>query len=122
MKNFLKEFKEFAMKGNLLDLAVAVIMAGAFGAVLSSLVKDILMPIVAAIFKQPDFSAIKLGVMSIGLFLNAVINFLLVALAVFVVVKIANKMKKEEPVAEAAPVVNEELETLKAILAELKNK
>ncbi len=122
MKKFLEEFKSFAMRGNVLDLAVAVIMGTAFGAVVTSFVNDVLMAAIAAVFQQPDFSMITVGAIRIGKFLNATINFLLVAFAVFCVVKVANAFKKEEPVVEKEPVVNEELETLKAILAELKNK
>lgn len=122
MKKFLQEFKEFAIKGNVLDLAVAVILGAAFGAVVNSFVSDIMMQMIAAIVGQPDFSYITLGVLKIGAFLTAVIKFISIAFAVFLVVKVANKMKKEEVVEEAAPAVNEELETLKAILSELKNK
>jgi large conductance mechanosensitive channel len=114
----LKEFKEFAIKGNMIDLAIGVIMGGAFGAVVSSLVKDVIMPPIGALLGGADFSnlmwVIKEGataapyatpaaaaeagatVMSYGVFINAVINFLIVALAIFFVVKAMNKLRKAE--------------------------
>lgn len=86
----IKEFREFALKGNLVDIAVGFVLGVAFAALITSLVDDVLMPIVAAIFGQPDFSAltISLGDSQIfyGRFVNAVVAFLLVALALFVFV------------------------------------
>jgi large conductance mechanosensitive channel len=105
----LKEFKEFALKGNVLDLAVGVIIAGAFGAIVKSLVEDILMPAIGMIFGAPDFSAIHLGALGIGKFLNAAVSFLFVAVALFVLVKAVNKILpkpvvvEEEPAPAAAP-------------------
>ena len=89
------EFKEFISKGNVLDLAVGVIIGGAFGKIVSSLTDDIIMPLVGAIGGQPDFSAIHLGPMKIGLFLNAIIGFLILAFIIFLIVKGANSMKKK---------------------------
>jgi large conductance mechanosensitive channel len=115
----LKEFKAFIMRGNVLDLAVAVIIGGAFGTIVNSLVNDILMPPLGLLLGKVDFSnlflnlsgqefasladAKKAGAATInyGLFLNAVVSFLIVALAIFVVVKAANKMQK--PPLEAPP-------------------
>lgn len=88
----LKEFKEFALKGNVLDLAVGVIIAGAFGAIVKSLVEDILMPAIGMIFGAPDFSAIHLGALGIGKFMNAAVSFIFVAIALFVLVKAVNKI------------------------------
>jgi large conductance mechanosensitive channel len=97
----IEEFKAFINKGNVLDLAVAVIMGLAFGAVVTSFVNDILMQIIAAIFGQPDFSGLYFnigsGVIKYGSFLNALINFLLVAFAVFLVIKAYNQMRKPTP-------------------------
>jgi large conductance mechanosensitive channel len=96
------EFKAFINKGNVLDLAVAVIMGTAFGAVISSFVKDILMQIIAAIFGQPDFSSLTFtignGVIAYGSFINAVIYFLIVAFAVFLIIRAYNRARK--PTAE----------------------
>ena len=83
----LKGFKQFILRGNVLDLAVAVVIGGAFGAVVTSLVSNIITPLIAAIVGKPDFSAFNLtingAVISYGLFLNALISFLLVAAAVY---------------------------------------
>src|SRR3712207_6757581 len=117
-----KEFKEFAVKGNALDLAVGVIIGAAFGAVVTSLVKDIIMPPIGAITGGLDFSnmyvvlkdapgggtfstpadAAKAGAVTwnYGNFVTIIINFLIVALAIFMVVKAANRMKKAPPPAD----------------------
>ncbi len=83
----MKGFKQFIMRGNVLDLAVAVVMGGAFGAVVTALVKDLLTPLIAAIVGKPDFSAIKFEVNAskflIGDFINALISFVLIAAAVY---------------------------------------
>ncbi len=118
----IKEFKEFAVKGNMLDMAVGIIIGAAFGTVVKSLVDDILMPIVAGIFKVPDFTNLFVilkqpsstegvnmeslaaireagGVaLAYGQFINAVISFLIVAWALFVVIRSMNRLmrKKEE--------------------------
>jgi len=82
-----KGFKEFLMRGNVVDLAVAVVMGGAFGAVVAALVKDLITPLIAAVFGKPDFSAIAFEINGskflVGDFLNAVVAFLLVATAVY---------------------------------------
>lgn len=104
MKNFLKEFKAFAVKGNVVDLAVAVIIGGAFGAIVTSFVNDLVMPLIGAIFSVPDFSTLSFTVngtaIMIGLFIQAVVNFLIVALSIFMMVRALNRFKKKE---EAAP-------------------
>jgi large conductance mechanosensitive channel len=83
----LKGFKQFLLRGNVIDLAVAVVIGGAFGAVVSALVKDLVTPLIAAIVTKPDFSAIKFSVngslFAIGDFINALISFLLVAAAIY---------------------------------------
>lgn len=83
----LKGFRQFIMRGNVMDLAVAVVIGAAFGAVVSSFVTNILTPLIAAIFGKPDFSAFKAtingGVIAYGLFLNALLGFLLIAAAVY---------------------------------------
>ena len=120
----LKEFKEFAIKGNMVDMAVGIIIGAAFGTVVKSVVDDVLMPIVSLITGAPDFSnlfavlrnpnnamfetveaAREAGavVLSYGLFINAVIAFLIVAFVLFIVVKGMNKLKRKEEAAPAAP-------------------
>lgn len=92
----LKEFKAFILKGNLVEIAVAFIMALAFAAVVASFVADIITPIIAAIFGQPDFSSLKIDIgdsaITYGKFLNAVITFLIVAFVMFLIVKAYNRM------------------------------
>lgn len=107
MKKFMQEFREFAMQGNVLDMAVGVIIGAAFGAIINSLVDDIISPIIGLIF-DTDFSALvaTIGNVEIGYgsFITAVINFLLIALVLFCIIKAANKAKeataKKEPEAE----------------------
>ena len=93
----LKEFKEFAMKGNVMDLAVGVIIGGAFQKIITSLVNDIIMPAISMITGKVDYSdlAFTIGDVSIkyGAFLTAVLDFLIIAFSVFILVKYLNKMK-----------------------------
>lgn len=98
--SFVSEFKEFISKGNVLDLAVGVIIGAAFGKIVTSLTDDIIMPIVGLGLGHVDFSHIVAGPLKVGLFINAVINFLIIALIIFMIVKGANSIKKKpEPVA-----------------------
>lgn len=117
----LKEFKEFAVKGNMVDLAIGVIIGGAFGGLVASIVADIMMPIIAAITGGIDFSnlyvqltgeavvndlegARKAGAtLAWGNFLTLAINFVIVAFVLFLVVKGMNRMKRQEAAAPAAP-------------------
>ncbi len=125
MKKFFKEFKEFAMKGNIVDLAIAVIIGGAFGKIVTSLVNDIFMPIIglitggrnvsgmfAVLGKVPEGveitsveAATEAGVATLnyGLFIQTIIDFILVALCLFLVIKAINKTKKKEEEAPAEP-------------------
>lgn len=99
-----KGFKDFIMRGNVLDLAVAVIIGGAFGAIVTSLVKDVITPAVGAIGGQPDFSAIKVGPVLIGNFLNAVVSFLFIAAALYLFIVVPfNKLTKKKEVAPPPP-------------------
>lgn len=114
-----QEFKKFAMRGNVIDLAVGVVIGGAFGKIVASLVADIIMPLVSLVMGGMDFAgkfvsldgntyptiaaAQEAGVATLnyGLFIMAIIDFLIIAFAIFMVVRAINKMKKpEEPVAE----------------------
>ncbi len=116
MKGFLKEFKEFALKGNMIDLAVGMIIGAAFTALVNKLVSDLIMPLISLITGKIDFEnmfiplagqttkvyseAVEQGaVLAYGSFITAVINFLIMALVVFIFVKQMNKMKKEVPAA-----------------------
>jgi large conductance mechanosensitive channel len=106
----LKEFREFALRGNVLDLAVAVILGIAFGTVVSSFVNDILMALIGGLLGQPNFATLsfQLGdaVILYGAFLNALVNFVLVAFALFLVIKAVNRARRARP-AEEAPAVRE---------------
>jgi len=121
----LKEFKAFIMKGNVLDLAVAVIIGAAFGAIVTSMVNDIIMPPIGMILGHMDFKELFISlngnsyatmaaakaasapVIAYGQFLNTVINFLIVALVIFMVVKTANRLQRKAPEAPAAPTTKD---------------
>lgn len=121
---FVQEFKEFAVKGNAIDLAVGVIIGGAFGKIVSSVIDDLIMPVVGAIIGKPDFSSLywvmkgevpaglplekarelaDVTILAYGNFVTVAINFLLMAFVIFLMVKAINKMKKNEVEAPAAP-------------------
>ena len=106
----LKEFKEFVMLGNVIDLAVAVIIGVAFGAIVTSLVNDILMPLIGLVLGGIDFSALAFqvgdAVIKYGAFIQAVINFLIIAFVVFLIVRAINRLKGPAP-APAAPTTKE---------------
>ena len=100
MKSFISEFKAFAIKGNVMDLAVAVIIGGAFGAIVKSFVDDLILPLIGALFSVPDFSAMAFTIngskIMIGLFIQTVVNFLIVSLSIFFMVKFLSSLKKKE--------------------------
>jgi large conductance mechanosensitive channel len=105
--SMLKEFREFAVKGNVVDLAVAVIIGGAFGKIVASLVADIVMPLVGVLLGGVNFAglAVKVGTASVqyGKFLQTGVDFLIIAWVIFIAVKLINRLKREEPKAEPAP-------------------
>ena len=125
MKNFLEEFKAFALRGNVMDMAIGVIIGGAFQAIIKSFIDNIINPLVGVVF-QVDFSTvvIHLGAVNlmIGAFISSVINFFLLAFVLFIMVKTINKLKKPEVKEEAAPVKSDETVLLEKILEQLKNK
>ena len=129
-----QEFKEFALKGNVMDLAVGVIIGAAFGKIVDSLVGDVILPVVGAVFGKLDFSALfvvlgpvpagttltldalkKAGVpvLAYGNFITVAVNFLILAFVIFMMVKQINRLKRKEPVAAAAPA--EEIVLLREI-------
>ena len=127
----LKEFKEFISRGNVVDMAVGVVMAGAFGAIINSLVNNVLMPLLGYLLAGIDFANLKIVLtpatataeevaISYGLLINAVISFIFIALAVFLIVKAVNRMRK--PKEEEAPAGPSDNELLAEILQELKKK
>ena len=92
MREFVKEFQAFIIKGNAIDLAIGVVIGVAFNAVINSLVKDIILGLIANLFSQPDFSALAWGAVKWGSFLNNIINLIIVGFSVFVVIKVINKL------------------------------
>ena len=117
----LKEFKEFAMKGNVLDMAIGVIIGGAFGKIVSSLVSDVLMPPIGLLMGKVDFSSLFLNLsgtpqpslaaakaagaptLNYGVFLQSVFDFIIIAFVIFMLVKQVNRFKKEAPAAPPPP-------------------
>ena len=103
----MKEFKEFISRGNVMDMAVGIIIGGAFTAIVSSLVADIITPIIGMLMGGVDFSALAVTVgsanLTYGNFIQAIINFLLVAWVLFMIVKAMNKMKRKEEEKPAEP-------------------
>jgi len=108
----LKEFRDFAMRGNVMDLAVAVIIGGAFGKIIASLVNDILMPLIGLVLGGVNFAdlsfTVKDAVIMYGSFIQAIVDFVLVAFVIFMLVRTMNSMKKKEPApAPAEPTTKE---------------
>ena len=119
----LKEFKDFAMRGNVMDLAIAVIIGGAFGKIIASLVNDILMPLIGLLLGGLSFSGLFVSLdgnayatleaaqaagaatLNYGMFIQAIVDFVIVAFVIFLLVRAMNRMKKPEPV--AAPTTKE---------------
>ena len=121
----LEEFKNFLFRGNLLDLAAAVILGGAFGAVVTSLVKDVITPVIAAVGGEPDFSGLFLDVgdgrLGYGNFLNTLITFVVISLVMFLILNAASKAQKlrattDEPDDDAPPPSDEAV-----LLAEIRD-
>ena len=123
--SFIKEFKEFAIKGNVVDMAVGVIIGGAFGKIVSSFIEDVITPLLltpaleAANLKNIEELTLFGGV-KYGMFLSAVINFVIIAFILFMMIKGMNKLKNEKPADEQAAPTQEEL--LAEIRDLLKNK
>lgn len=109
----LKEFRDFINRGNVIDLAVAVILGVAFGAIVTSLVDDILMPILGILIGGIDFTGLSItvgdAVIGYGNFIQMVVNFLIIAFAIFIIVRWVNKFKKEAPAPTPAPSPEEKL-------------
>jgi large conductance mechanosensitive channel len=122
--SIVKEFRDFAVKGNVIDLAVGVIIGGAFGKIVTSLVNDVLMPTFGIITGQANFSSLSVtigkSVIPYGLFLQSVVDFVVVAFCIFMFIKQMNRFKKEAP--PAPPEVKEEVKLLTEIRDELKKK
>lgn len=139
--SIIQEFKEFAVKGNMMDLAIGVIIGGAFGKIVDALVKDIMMPLISAVIGNVDYNnwfivlgdnpnniqtlaaarEAGLNVLAYGSFITVFINFLILAWIVFLLVKVLNKMRKtEEPAPEAPAEPSEDVLLLREIRDSLK--
>src|SRR5262245_6100681 len=114
--SIVKEFREFAIKGNVVDLAVGVIIGAAFGKIVASAVGDIAMPIVGMLIGGVDFSglAVQVGNAKVlyGKFIQTCLDFVIVAWAIFLAVKVINRLKRDEPAAPAAPAAPPKQEVL----------
>ncbi len=117
---FIKEFKAFAMRGNVMDMAVGIVIGAAFGKIVTSLVNDVIMPPIGMLLGGVDFSSLGVTlkaagesspavVLKYGVFINAIIDFLIVAFAIFLVIKGMNALKRKQEAAPAAPPVQETL-------------
>ncbi len=115
----LKEFREFLQQGNVIDLAMAVIIGGAFGSIINSLVDDIFMPVIGILIGGIDFSGLSIqvgeAVILFGNFIQAIINFVIIASAVFLVIRSYNQLRSEEQSAPPKPSAEEK------ILAEIRD-
>ncbi len=125
----IKEFKEFIAQGNVLELAVAVVIGAAFGQIVSALVDSIIMPLVGIVLGGVDFSSLSIrvgnAVVAYGAFIQAIIDFLIIAFAIFIFVKLLNSMKNkvmpETEVDEEIPPAEQYLKEIRDLLEEKKN-
>ena len=119
-----KEFKTFIMRGNVMDLAVGVIVGGAFSKIVTSLVNDILMPLLGIVLGKINFTTLTIGEVKYGMFIQNVVDFLIVAFCIFLMVKVINKImkKQDDDKKEEKPVKSDELKTLEEIRDLLKKK
>lgn len=120
----LKEFKEFAMKGNVIDLAIGVVIGGAFGKIVSSMVDDVITPLILnPALKAANLSNIadlKIGAVKYGSFLSNVISFIIIAFVLFLIIKGINATKKKEEAPAAPPATPEDIQLLREIRDALK--
>lgn len=120
MSGFISEFKAFAMRGNVVDLAVAVVIGAAFGKIVSSLVDNVFTPVIGLVLGGIDFSGLNYGIdgvtISYGMFIQSIFDFVIVAFVIFMVVKAMTKMQKKEEAKPAAPAEpSEEVKLLREI-------
>lgn len=127
MKNFVEDFKVFALKGNVVDLAVAVVIGAAFGRIVSSLVENIVMPLVGVLVGGVNFSTLTFtvgeAVVTYGVFLQSIFDFVIIALAIFVAIRMLARLQKKEeekPAEEKVAKPSEEVQLLQEIRDALK--
>jgi len=132
MKKFLKEFKEFAMRGNVIDMAIGVVIGGAFGKITTSLVNDIIMPFISLLIGGVDFTqwkwVLKAAVgesaeiaVNFGSLIAVILDFLIIALVLFSVIKAMNRLKKKEEAAPAEPPAPPEPSAEEKLLTEIRD-
>ncbi len=133
IKSFAEEFKKFIMRGNVVDLAVAVVIGGAFGKIVTSFTNDIIMPLIGVLTGGVDFSNLALTlkeasdgkdalVLSYGMFINTIVDFLIIAFAIFIAIKAISKLQRKEEEKKEDPKPSKEEELLTEIRDVLKNK
>ncbi|UCF65961.1 MAG: large-conductance mechanosensitive channel protein MscL [bacterium] len=129
----IKEFREFAMRGNVVDMAVGIIIGGAFGKIVSSLVNDVIMPPIGLLIGGVDFSNLSLTLkdaagdipavtVNYGMFINTVLDFVIIAFAIFMVIKGMNRLKRKQEEAPAAPPAPPKQEVLLTEIRDLLKK
>jgi len=126
LKKIIEEFKDFAVKGNAMELAVGVVIGGAFGKIVTSLVEDIIMPLVGLLIGGIDFTNLKFTMsfsektavsIKYGNFIQSAVNFLIISFSIFLFIKLINKFKKKEEVAKEEPKISNE----EVLLAEIRD-
>ncbi len=128
VKKELNDFKEFISRGNVIDMAVGVIIGGAFGKIVTSLVSDVLMPLIGVLLGGLDFSSLSIKInnanIAYGAFIQSIVDFLIIAVCIFVMIKLFTAFKKSEPeeVQDVSPVQSDEAKLLEEIRDLLKKK
>lgn len=132
--SFIKEFKEFAVRGNVIDMAVGVVIGGAFGKIVSSLVGDVIMPIIGVLTSGVDFKSLKFTIKEVsenipavtinyGMFIQTIIDFTIIAFCIFLAIKAINRLKQNKPKEDDAPKeLSDETKLLSEIRDLLKNR
>lgn len=132
--SFIKEFKEFAVRGNVMDMAVGVVIGGAFGKIVSSLVGDVIMPIIGVLTSGVDFKSLKFTIkeasenipavtINYGMFIQTIIDFTIIAFCIFLTIKAINRLKQNKPKEDEAPKeLSDETKLLSEIRDLLKNR
>ena len=132
--SFIKEFKEFAVRGNVIDMAVGVVIGGAFGKIVSSLVGDVIMPIIGVLTSGVDFKSLKFTIkeasenipavtINYGMFIQTIIDFTIIAFCIFLAIKAINRLKQNKPKEDDAPKeISDETKLLSEIRDLIKNR
>lgn len=125
MNKFLNDFKNFAMKGNVLDMAVGVIIGGAFGKIVSSLVNDVIMPLLGIVIGGLDFKSLSITIgestITYGNFIQNIVDFLIIAFCIFVFIRLIGKLSKKKEEAPAAPAPAPEPSAEEKLLTEIRD-